>query len=179
MSVTSAHDVRAERARRALRRVASGVSVLTVDHAGVRRGATVSALVAVSREPLIVALCLRVSSSFAELVRHAGCFSVNVLAASQAPLARRFADRTRPPGDAQFAGLRWTRDPFTAAPLIDGCLAHLACRFAGTHRVGDHDLITAEVIGGDPAPTDANPLLAFAGQLLQPVHAVREETRVS
>ena len=149
--------------RRALRRVASGVTVLTIEDDGLRHGATVSAIVAISRDPLMLGVCLRVSSSFTTMVERRRFFSVNVLAAGQARVATRFATPGRRPGDAQFAGLRWTTDRLTGAPLIGGCLAYMACRVTGSQRVGDHDLIIADVIGG--ATESGTPLLSFAGRL--------------
>ena len=40
-------------------------------------------------------------------------------------------------------------DPSTSLPLVDGCIAHMACRVlpATAHVAGPHDLILAEVIG--------------------------------
>jgi flavin reductase (DIM6/NTAB) family NADH-FMN oxidoreductase RutF len=150
-------------ARLALRRIASGVTVLTINQDGLRHGATVSAIVAISRNPLVLGVCLRESSAFATMIEQARSFSVNVLAAGQTQLAKRFADPGRRPGDAQFTGLRWTTDQVTDAPLIDGCLAHLACRLTGSHLIGDHRLIVAEVITGTPG--DGGPLVSFAGKL--------------
>ncbi|MDH2428336.1 flavin reductase family protein [Sphaerisporangium sp. TRM90804] len=150
-------------ARQALRQVTSGVTVLTVIGSGLRHGTTVSALITMSRDPLIVGVCLRPTSTFASMIRRVGLFSVNVLANEQATVARRFADPARIAGDAQFAGLEWTTDELTGAPLISGCLAHMACQMNGWHQVGDHDLLLAEVIGGTPGP--GLPLVNFAGRL--------------
>lgn len=162
----------ADSAREALRRVAAGVTVFTVNADGRRHGTTVSAVAAMSREPLILGGCLRRAGSFAEMVRGTGLFSVNVLAGTQSTLARRFADPDRPVGDAQFAGLPWFTDPRTGAPLIRGSLAHLACRTLRWHPVGDYDLLLAEVIGGEAGR--GMPVLSFAGQLhsasVAPVH---------
>ncbi|WP_018348338.1 flavin reductase family protein [Longispora albida] len=150
-------------ARRALRRMASGVTVLTISEDGLRHGATVSALVPVSREPLLVAACLTSGSSLAGMVKRARLFSVNVLASGQGDLAYRFADPRRRPGDAQFGAERWTTDQVTGAPLLGGCLAHLSCRATDWFPAGDHDLIIAEVLGGNPGA--GLPLLTFAGRL--------------
>ncbi|WP_217161496.1 flavin reductase family protein [Streptomyces sp. AC512_CC834] len=152
-----------EAGRRALRRFASGITVLTVNHDGVRHGTTVSAVVAISREPLLLGACLRSSSAFTALAREAGVFSVNVLSSEQASLARQFAVPGRHRGDAQFADVKWTTDNMTGAPLIDGCLAHMACALTGDQEIGDHHLLTAEVLAGDAG--QGAPLLAFAGQL--------------
>ncbi|MET7289774.1 flavin reductase family protein [Streptomyces sp. NPDC005573] len=152
-----------EEGRRALRRFASGVCVLTVHHDGLRHGTTVSALVAISRKPLVLGACLQSSSAFTALACEAGAFSVNVLSSEQASVARQFAAPGRERGDAQFAGVEWSTDGLTGAPLIEGCLAHMACALTGDQEIGDHHLLTAEVLAGDLAR--GAPLLAYAGQL--------------
>ncbi|MDG9703209.1 flavin reductase family protein [Streptomyces sp. DH37] len=151
--------------RRALRCLASGVTVLTVNSDGLLHGTTVSSLVAISRTPLVLGACLRLSSGFTELARKSGSFSVNVLSSEQASVARWFASPDRGQGGAQFADVVWSTDRHTGAPLLDGSLAHMACAYLGSQRIGDHDLITAEVIAG--APGTGVPLLSFAGGLCQ------------
>lgn len=150
-------------ARRALRRVASGVTVLTVNHDGQLHGATVSSVVAISRQPIVLGAGLRPASMLMRLVEKEAYFSINVLGTGQAWLAARFADPARPPGAAQFDGLSWVPDEHTGAPLIQGCIAHISCRLTEARRVGDHDLLLAAVVGG--RPQTGEPLLSFAGQL--------------
>lgn len=150
-------------ARIALRKVASGVTVLTVNDDGSAHGATVSAIMPISRDPVVLGVCLRTSSALATMAMRAGWFSVNVLASEQSELAGLFARPGRERGTAQFGGLDWTPDRITSAPLLGGCLAHLACRVAGMHRIGDHDLIIAEVMGGSAG--HGVPLLTFGGRL--------------
>jgi flavin reductase (DIM6/NTAB) family NADH-FMN oxidoreductase RutF len=151
-------------ARTALRRVASGVTVLTVCDGDLWHGTTVSAVVAISRDPVVLGVCLRRPSAFTAMAERSGAFSVNVLSDAQAPLAARFADPERPMGRAQFDGLSIAPDPETRAPLIGGCLAHLACRLADRHAIGDHHMLVAHVVGGrhDHA---GEPLLTFGGRL--------------
>jgi flavin reductase (DIM6/NTAB) family NADH-FMN oxidoreductase RutF len=102
------------------------------------------------------------------MVRQAGLFSVNVLATHQAAVAKRFAEPGRPLGDAQFAGLDWTTDDATGAPLIEDSLAHMGCRAIAWHSVGDHELLLAEVVGGRPGI--GVPLLSYAGQIRPDLH---------
>ena len=150
-------------ARQALRRLSSGVTVLTVNLDGVRHGTTASAVLALSRDPLILGVCLRPTSTFATMVRRTGKFSVNVLGTGQSRTARSFADPERPLGNAQFAGHTWTTDPLSGAPLLIGSLSHMSCRVLGWHQVGDHDLLLAAVTGG--AHTTDAPLLSHAGRM--------------
>lgn len=149
--------------RRAVRQFTSGVAVLTLADAHGTHGTTVSALVAVSREPLVIGVCLSQRSSFLRRVRERRWFSVNVLNSQQALLARWFADRNRPPGDAQFAGLSFCPDPVSAAPLLAHSLAHLTCCLHRCVPVGDHVLLLAEVTVGRRGA--GLPLLTFAGHL--------------
>ncbi|WTI84587.1 flavin reductase family protein (plasmid) [Streptomyces sp. NBC_00726] len=150
-----------DQARQAMRRLTSGVTVLTVNQDGIRHGTTASAVFTLSRDPLILGVGLRPTSTFATLVRRTGRFSVNVLSAAQNGTAHNFADPHRPLGDAQFAPYEWTADPLSGAPLLEGCLSHMSCRVWGWHQVGDHDLLLAEVTGGSHRPDV--PLLSFAG----------------
>jgi flavin reductase (DIM6/NTAB) family NADH-FMN oxidoreductase RutF len=150
--------------RRAVRQVASGVAVLTFWYGTDAHGTTVSAVTAVSRDPLLVGVCLQRDSLFARLVGSTGQrFGINVLGAPQAHLASWFADPQRPPGLAQFDYLDWEPDTFSGAPLITGSLARLGCRLTDCIEAGDHHLLMAEVMSG--VAGDGAPLLSFAGQL--------------
>jgi flavin reductase (DIM6/NTAB) family NADH-FMN oxidoreductase RutF len=160
-------------ARQALRQIAAAVTVLTISRDGLTHGTTVSAMSTMSRRPLVLGVCLRPTSKFAAMIQPGGLFSVNVLTAGQQVVARRFADRSRPMGDAQFAGLERTVDELTGAPLISGCLAYLACRATDRHRVGDHDLLLAEVVRGTPG--SGTPLVSFSGRLETSMAAVDAE----
>lgn len=147
----------------AVRQFASGVAVLTLADERGAHGTTVSALAAVSREPLLIGVCLNPGSSFLRRVRDRQWFSVNVLGAEQAPLARWFANPQRPRGSAQFDGIRYRTDPASDAPLIDGALSHLTCRLNRCLPAGDHVLLLATVVSGEAGA--GFPLLCFARAL--------------
>jgi flavin reductase (DIM6/NTAB) family NADH-FMN oxidoreductase RutF len=167
------------RRRRAVRRFASGVAVLTVKHDHTVHGTTVSALMSVSRDPLVVAACLRRDSTFTRYVLSAGRFAVNVLTADQAPLAGWFADPARPVGLTQFDCVDWQVDPTTGAPLIGGALSRFACRLLDRVPVGGNDILLAEVTSGSVGPGGPGspvgmeaPLFCLDGQLHDGVQAV-------
>jgi flavin reductase (DIM6/NTAB) family NADH-FMN oxidoreductase RutF len=163
--------------RQAVRRIASGVSVLTVRHGDTVHGTTVSSLTAVSRQPLMVAVCLRHWSTFAGLVAAAGRFTVNVLGDRQAPVADWFAAPGRPAGAAQFDLLPHRTDPETGAPRLEGALATFACTVHRRIPAGDHDLLLCEVVGGS-ATGEGRPLLHFSGAMHDGVlRAVPRESR--
>ncbi|MBB1253521.1 flavin reductase family protein [Streptomyces alkaliterrae] len=175
MSAPAAAPPRPAAARRSrrnavLRSIASGVAVLTARSGERLHGTTVSTLTSVSRDPLIVGVCLRPGSVLAELAQQEGRFAVNVLGSEQAALARWFADSARPKGRAQFDGLDWSPGADHAdggAPLLGGAVAHLSCRLAGCVPVGDHEVLLGRVVAA--AAQGGEPLLSYAGGLHAPV----------
>ncbi|WP_327067869.1 flavin reductase family protein [Kitasatospora sp. NBC_01302] len=161
--------------RRALYHLASPVSVLTVNRDGHLHGTTASTVTLISKDPLLLGVCLRVGSSFAQLAGEEGRFAVNVLGAQQADLAQRFASR-RPDGGGQFAGLRWSPAPYAGAPLLAGALAHYVCRVHGTLPLGDSLVLLGRVVHA--TAVEDSPLLSYSGALfagsLQPVLTSKE-----
>jgi flavin reductase len=149
--------------RQAVRCLATGVAVVTVWHGDVVHGTTVSSVAAVSREPLLLGVCLREASDLAEVIGAARCFAVNVLSTRQPALAGWFADPGRPRGLAQFDHLEWEPDAFSGAPWISGSLASLGCHLTATIPAGDHNLLLGEVVTAHVG--QGAPLLHFTGQL--------------
>ena len=145
--------------RAAVRRLPTGVTVLTVVQGGRVHGTTASAVTAASSEPLLICVCLRNGSTFAELAAKSHRFAVNVLSGRQAPIADWFAHPGRPAGYGQFAPVDWAPDPVSAAPLLRGALAWLDCRPTCSYPAGDHSILLAEVLGG--ASGTGDPLLSF------------------
>ncbi|WP_281171547.1 flavin reductase family protein [Salinispora cortesiana] len=146
-----------------MRRIASAVAVLTTRTNRGPHGVTVSSLSALSREPLLVGICLQRQSASLALLKESRTFAVSVLTASQAEPARRFADPQRPRGRAQFDLVDWEPDPYSGAPLIADALSWLSCRLVTTAAAGDHELLLAEVVEG--VARDGHPLLNFGGAM--------------
>ncbi|WBB95646.1 flavin reductase family protein [Solwaraspora sp. WMMA2080] len=166
-------NAEAGRSRAAVRQIASGVAVLAVDTGRAMHGVTVSSLTAVSRDPLLVGLCLHRGSQFLSLLQAHRSFAVSVLDATQAEPAKWFSDPRRPHGRAQFEHVPWQPDRISGAPFIVGALAWLSARLVRIVDAGDHELLLAEVTGGSVGR--GRPLLNHAGRL----HEVTTMTLVS
>jgi flavin reductase (DIM6/NTAB) family NADH-FMN oxidoreductase RutF len=119
----------------------TGVTVVTsCDAEGVRYGLTANSFTSVSLEPPLVLFCAyRRAPSLDGLIRSEH-FAINVLAADQEEIAKRFA---RPAAD-KFAGLDWRVGIF-GAPLLDRCIAHIECTLEQRHPSGDHDIVVGRV----------------------------------
>jgi flavin reductase (DIM6/NTAB) family NADH-FMN oxidoreductase RutF len=149
--------VDAARFRQLLGAFATGVAVATArDAAGRPAGMTASAIASVSLEPPLLLLCVSRDSDFYGVLETADHFALNVLAADQEALSRRFA------ADApnRFTNLSW-RPHATGAPLIDGVAAHIVCRRWAAHPAGDHTVFLGEVVDGSVASRP--PLLHVGG----------------
>ncbi|MCX4802210.1 flavin reductase family protein [Streptomyces sp. NBC_01214] len=85
----------------------------------------------------------------------AGAFAVNILAADQEELCRRFAVT----GGDKFAGAP-RRAGGNGAPLLDGVLASVECDLEGVLDGGDHVIALGRVTGL-AAHRDGPPLLYF------------------
>jgi flavin reductase (DIM6/NTAB) family NADH-FMN oxidoreductase RutF len=143
--------------RRALGRFVTGVTIVTCrDEHGEPVGLTANSFNALSLDPPLVLWSLRESSSTIGAFTAATHFAVNVLAADQVELSRRFAR----PSSAKFDEGEWT-DGQGGAPLLAGCVAVFECRRHSHHAAGDHMLFIGEVerIGGSAS----SPLVYHAG----------------
>ena len=136
----------------------TGVVVVTgIDAGGVPVGMVVGSFTSVSLDPPLVAfLPQRDSATFARL-RTATSFCVNVLAADQEDLCRRFAQR----GVDKFEGVRWSGSP-AGAPIIDGVVAWIECTYDTIREAGDHYIVLGRVTAMDVVRPSL-PLLFFQG----------------
>ena len=147
--------------RRLMAHWTTGVAVITSRHEDGPRGATTNALTSLSLDPPLVLVCLDRGSNTLAAVRGSGRFCVNVLAAGQEELARRFA--TKRSGEEKLAGV--AHELHEDVPVLAGTLAWLACETERELDGGDHAILIGRPLaaGADP---QARPLL-FYGRAYQ------------
>ena len=85
--------VEPERFRAVMGHFATGVAVVTVDAPGGPQGMTANAVASLSLDPVLVLVCFDNGARTLPEVERGGRFGVNVLAAGQEHLARRFASK--------------------------------------------------------------------------------------
>jgi flavin reductase (DIM6/NTAB) family NADH-FMN oxidoreductase RutF len=149
-----------EELRDVLRRMPTGVAVLTVDARGQRVGLTVATLVSLSREPPLVGVAISRQAAIHELVRQAGTCALSLLAADQQEVADHFA-RGVPP-IAMWHGVA-TVDGTNGAPLLEGALGWLECGVADELETGTHTLFILQVLRAEPG-IEAAPLVRLGGE---------------
>lgn len=127
--------------RTALGRYPTGVTVVTTRTPdGVAVGMTVNSFASVSLDPPLVLWSVGDDASCADVFAAAPRYVVNVLAADQEGLARRFA---LPEAD-RFDGVP-THPGLADIPLIDGALTVLECRLETVYPGGDHRILLGRV----------------------------------
>ena len=139
----------------------TGVVVVTAVGADGPAGMTCQSVVSLSLDPPLVLFCPAKSSTSWPLIRTAGSFCINILAADQRRLCGAFA---RSGGD-KFEGVDWSPGS-TGAPVLAGTLAHVECLLEAVHPGGDHEIAVGAVV--DLAVRRAaKPLVFFRGSLLE------------
>ena len=147
--------------RSVLGRFASGVTVITVrDADGRDHGMTVSAFCSASLVPALVLACVDNTAAMHGAMDAATHFGVNILAAGQEAISRRFAG----PSADRFEGLGYTRGQ-TGVALLDDVLAHVECRVVDRYPAGDHTIVIGEVQAA--AAYAQRPLLYYRGGYAQ------------
>lgn len=141
----------ADEFRRVLGHFASGVTIVsTCDADGRPTGLTASAFSSVSLDPPLILVCVDHKSQSYPAMRERGRFAVNILAADQEAVSRRFASSRLD----KFEGVPH-RITDLGVPLVEGAIAQLECVTVSTHVEGDHTIFVGRVeragaAGGPP-----------------------------
>jgi len=143
--------------RQLLGRFATGVTVITTrDREGRPVGMTASSVAAVSLDPPLLLVSVDRKNVMHDALARAGHFVVNVLAADQEALSRRFASLE----ENRFEGVGFHPSRL-GIPILEGVLAHIECTRDTAVPAGDHTVYFGLVTGG--AVTDRHPLLYYRG----------------
>jgi flavin reductase (DIM6/NTAB) family NADH-FMN oxidoreductase RutF len=151
------HGVERPLFRQLLGRFATGVTVLTTrTEGGEAIGMTASSVASVSLEPPLVLVSVDRRHDMHVALSAAAHFVLNILAADQEALSRRFAaDEPN-----RFGGVGF-RPNKQGIAVLDGVLAHIECEKQTAIPAGDHTVFFGLVVGG--SVTDRRPLLYYRG----------------
>ncbi|MFF2993339.1 flavin reductase family protein [Streptomyces sp. NPDC057950] len=145
--------------RSVFRRHAAGVAVITAQGGGGPVGFTATSLTSVSAEPPIISFGVGSGASSWPAISESDHVGVHILGEHQRELAATFA---RSGADRFGAPTRWRAGP-ESVPVLDDVLAWLVCRIVARVPAGDHRIVLAEVVLGDPSGA-GSPLLYHQGR---------------
>jgi len=136
--------------RRCLGQFATGVTVITAEHAGTLVGLTANSFTSVSLDPALVLWSIKYESDSFEAFKHCTHYSVNILSAEQIAQSNHFSKS----GGDKFAGMNW-QPGLGGAPVLDGAIAVFECANEQELPGGDHLMFLGRVerfrhLSGDP-----------------------------
>ncbi|GAC1574490.1 MAG: hypothetical protein NVS3B7_06390 [Candidatus Elarobacter sp.] len=137
--------------RAAMRRLPTGVAIVTTSFDGRIHGFTANAFASVSAEPPTVLVCVNRGATAHPLISSSERFCVNLLSLEQRMLAERFAG-----GEprSRFDGVGY-RIGESGSPILDGTLAHFECVLAEELTASTHTIFLGRVLEvgfGDGSP---------------------------
>lgn len=125
----------------------TGVVIVTGEDEQGPFGLTIQSFMSLSLSPKLVAISIATTSATLPRIQRAGRFCVNLLDASQAQLALRFAKSSR--GIEKFDGVLHERNAVGGSPVFTNSLAWIECSTTKEHLEGDHVILIGEVKGID------------------------------
>ncbi|MCH0562392.1 MULTISPECIES: flavin reductase family protein [unclassified Streptomyces] len=153
------HTASPDLLRSVFRRHAAGVAVITARGADGPVGFTATSLTSVSADPPMLSFGIGTGASSWPAMSMAEHVGVHILGEHQQELAATFA---RSGADRFGTPTNWNEGP-QGVPVLDGVLAWLVCRVAARVPAGDHRVVLAEVVMGDPTGP-GRPLLYHQGR---------------
>lgn len=148
--------------RKALRQLASGVSVITTGHAPKRTGFTATSVSSLSVDPARITVSVNRASSSYYAIRDSGVFAVNFLRPHQIDIANRFAGRGGIKGEARFVDAQWDTLESGAAILVDA-LASIDCAVEELIERHSHTIVIGRVLATRHSD-EGSALLYWRGQ---------------
>jgi len=143
----------------ALGSFASGVTVLTLREDLDDIGTTVTAFMAVSADPPLVAVGLAADSYVTEALDLTGSCAITILAADQSVLASRFAAAGRPSARLLLDDVPHERASHSKALVLTGGVSALDCRVESRTPAGDHILVVVRILEVVYVAEDRQPLI--------------------
>jgi flavin reductase (DIM6/NTAB) family NADH-FMN oxidoreductase RutF len=131
--------------RGAMRRLAGGVSVITVGRGKDITGMTVTSVSSLSVDPATLIVSINRESSSWPLLKQYGFFGVNILAAGQLDIAERFTGKDGIKGADRFKGAEWITRA-SGVPLLAGAFAAVDCEVEDIVERHSHAIVIGRVL---------------------------------
>ncbi|WP_250481736.1 flavin reductase family protein [Caballeronia sp. NCTM5] len=151
-----------------MRRLASGVALITTAVDGERAGLVATAVSSVSADPPTLLICINQSASAHKTISASGVVCVNLLSTADQDLVDAFCRPTR--RSERFMTGDWvTLD--TGAPMLASSLAAFSCHVCKEVTHGSHTIFLCEVLNVYNAEPPFDPLV-YLNQSYRKIEAV-------
>jgi flavin reductase (DIM6/NTAB) family NADH-FMN oxidoreductase RutF len=126
----------------AMRRFATGVTIVTTRHGDAIHGFTVNAFASVTADPPTVLGCVNRDARAHPIITESGAFCVNILALEQRSVAEQFQGGEP---HERFNGIVHRNGP-SGSPVLDGVLAYVDCEVEEELNAGTHTIFVGRVL---------------------------------
>ena len=137
-----------DRFLQAMSSLAGTIHVVATVEDGAPVGVIATSVCSLSAEPPSLVVCLNKSTSAHDPILRRKIFSVNVLAASQADVARKFMAEK---GAERFAHPSWNHTP-GRMPMLESGLANFECELVNSHDGYSHTILIGKIVDLDCSP---------------------------
>jgi flavin reductase len=147
-----------------MRRLASGVSLITTVNEGTRHGLVATAVSSVTGEPPSLLICVNKNASAHAHIEQSGIYCVNILSDADQATAARFSsaiDREK-----RFEKGEW-KTLSTGAPALVGSLVSFDCEVREMLSYQSHTIFVAEIVATQIWDDDISPLVYLDGRYRQ------------
>lgn len=145
--------------RLAMRRFASGVTIVTAGTEEERAGITVSAFSSISLDPPVVMVSINTASSAAPVILQAEHFAVHILSREQEILSERFSQGLS--WSEKVNGSSWKTGK-SGAPILDGAATVVDAVLIRSLVIGTHTVMFGRVVDIEMHPdVPHTPLLYY------------------
>ncbi|MEX3944497.1 flavin reductase family protein [Paraburkholderia sp. BR10937] len=154
--------------RAGMRRLAGACTVIASRGESGKAGLTATAVCSVSAEPARLLVCVNKSVWAHTVIVESGRLSVNILAAHQEDVARRFAGMvTNVVGEDRFRGAGNWREGKFGIPILDGTLVSFGCKVVEQIEATSHTVFLCAVVEVCCDAESSLPLVYFEGNFSQ------------
>ena len=145
---------------KAIKKVETGVSVVTTKLGNKLNGLAVAWLSRVSMQPPMIMVSIGKTRFSHDLIKKSRIFAVNVLGKNHIEIGRHFGLQSGRKAD-KFKDIEYeTRQ--TGAPILKECIAYLDCNVVNECDAGDHTIFVGEVVDGEVL-SDEEPVIYSKG----------------
>lgn len=156
----------------AMRRAATGVTVVATDGPAGKQGCTVSAMSSVSADPPTLLVCIHRHSRVADAIVGNAAFAVSLLGVGHRQVSEVFAGRVLTEVGSKFVCGFWERLA-TGAPVLRDAPAAFDCRLVETVAVGSHLALIGRVVDTATASGRAAAPLVYSDRDYHALEALR------
>lgn len=147
--------------RQAMRRLVTGVTVVTIPLDNGMTGFTASSFTSVSLDPPLVLFCISNNSRSYKHIQNSHTFAIHILAHDQSEIAKGFASQSVDRSKI----CNWTLSKL-GNPILDSYLTVLECSTHLIQEAGDHGIVVGCVNNIQLKRHESMPLIYHQGKML-------------